>query len=101
MPGPKLDAGRKRSSLFSGGVSTSDHGEISGGHMPSTQAETLKKAKTKSADKKAEATKKAGSKLNALQRPLKPSVELAEVVGAGPLPRGEVVGEQGVGLHQV
>ncbi len=28
---------------------------------------------------------------NALQRPLKPSKELAAVVGPGPLPRGEVV----------
>jgi chromatin remodeling complex protein RSC6 len=33
----------------------------------------------------------AGSKPNALQQPLKPSAELAAVVGEGPLPRGEVV----------
>ena len=39
-----------------------------------------------------EAPKGAGGKRpNALQRPLKPSRELAAVVGAGPLPRGEVV----------
>jgi chromatin remodeling complex protein RSC6 len=34
---------------------------------------------------------KAGAKVNALQQPLKPSAELAAVVGEGPLPRGEVV----------
>ena len=33
----------------------------------------------------------AGGKPNALQQPLKPSEELAAVVGPGPLPRGEVV----------
>ena len=32
-----------------------------------------------------------GKKPNALQRPLRPSAELAAVVGPGPLPRGEVV----------
>ena len=32
-----------------------------------------------------------GKKPNALQTPLQPSPELAAVVGAGPLPRGEVV----------
>lgn len=32
-----------------------------------------------------------GGKPNALQKPLQPSKELAAVVGAGPLPRGEVV----------
>ena len=35
--------------------------------------------------------KAAGGGPNALQRPLKPSEELAAVVGPGPLPRGEVV----------
>jgi upstream activation factor subunit UAF30 len=40
----------------------------------------------------AKAPKEAGGKKpNALQQPLKPSKELAAVVGAGPLPRGEVV----------
>ena len=39
-----------------------------------------------------EAPKKAaGGKPNALQQPLKPSEELAAVVGPGPLPRTEVV----------
>jgi chromatin remodeling complex protein RSC6 len=32
-----------------------------------------------------------GGKPNALQQPLRPSEELAAVVGPGPLPRGEVV----------
>ena len=32
-----------------------------------------------------------GRKPNALQQPLRPSAELAAVVGPGPLPRGEVV----------
>lgn len=32
-----------------------------------------------------------GHKPNALQQPYKPSTELAEIVGAGPFPRGEVV----------
>jgi chromatin remodeling complex protein RSC6 len=37
-------------------------------------------------------TKDAGSKRpDALQKPLRPSTELAAVVGPGPLPRGEVV----------
>ena len=35
--------------------------------------------------------KAAGGKPNALQQPLKPSEELAAVVGPDPLPRGEVV----------
>jgi chromatin remodeling complex protein RSC6 len=34
---------------------------------------------------------KGGNKANALQQPLKPSEELAAVVGEGPMPRGEVV----------
>ena len=51
---------------------------------------------TKTGDKtaapKAEKAPKAKSdKPNALQQPLKPSAELSAVVGAGPLPRGEVV----------
>jgi chromatin remodeling complex protein RSC6 len=46
--------------------------------------------------KKAESGKAAsasagGKKLDALQKPLQPSKELAAVVGSGPLPRGEVV----------
>jgi len=34
---------------------------------------------------------KPGNKPNALQQPLRPSAELAAVVGSDPLPRGEVV----------
>ena len=49
--------------------------------MPTKTAEKPKKAEAK-AD---------GGKANALQKPLQPSEELAAVVGAGPLPRGEVV----------
>jgi upstream activation factor subunit UAF30 len=45
---------------------------------------------TKASGKKAVAKLKAG-KANALQQPLRPSQELAEVVGADPLSRGEVV----------
>jgi chromatin remodeling complex protein RSC6 len=37
------------------------------------------------------AAKAAGSKPNALQKPLQPSKELAAIVGSDPLPRGEVV----------
>src|SRR5687768_16046527 len=47
---------------------------------------------TKTAEKPKKAAAKAdGGKANALQKPLQPSKELAAVVGAGPLPRGEVV----------
>jgi upstream activation factor subunit UAF30 len=50
-------------------------------------------AKSAGQDKKATTVKpaKPGNKPNALQTPLKPSAELAAVVGEGPLPRGEVV----------
>lgn len=47
-----------------------------------------KKAAAKAAGKPA--ASKSG-KANALQQPLQPSEELAAVVGAGPLPRGQVV----------
>jgi upstream activation factor subunit UAF30 len=50
--------------------------------MPAKPAETSKKAPPETSD---------GGKANALQQPLKPSEELAAVVGAGPLPRGKVV----------
>jgi upstream activation factor subunit UAF30 len=50
--------------------------------MPAKLAETP----TKTAPKAVE-----GKKANGLQQPLTPSEELAAVVGAGPLPRGEVV----------
>lgn len=48
-------------------------------------------AKTPAAPKKADAPKEAGAKPNGLQQPLKPSAELAAIVGDKPLPRGEVV----------
>jgi upstream activation factor subunit UAF30 len=41
---------------------------------------------TKKLEKKA-----SGAKVNALQKPLQPSKELAAVVGSGPLPRGQMV----------
>jgi chromatin remodeling complex protein RSC6 len=44
---------------------------------------------TKPGSRKAALT--GGKKPNALQQPLRPSKELAEVVGSDPLPRGEVV----------
>lgn len=50
---------------------------------------------TKTTDGKAgakkSAAKTAGSKPNALQKPLQPSKELAAIVGSNPIPRGEVV----------
>ena len=50
--------------------------------MPTKPAETPKKTASKASGE---------GKANALQKPLKPSEELSAVVGAGPLPRGEVV----------
>lgn len=52
-----------------------------------------KKTAEKTAEKAApKATKAAaGTKPNALQQPLKPSADLAAIVGDKPLPRGEVV----------
>ena len=55
---------------------------------------TPKTAEKPAAAKKAEGTAKKAegtAKPNALQQPLKPSAELAAVVGAAALPRGEVV----------
>ena len=49
------------------------------------------KAGAKKAADKPAAKKAAGSKPNALQKPLQPSKELAAIVGSDPLPRGEVV----------
>ena len=46
---------------------------------------------TTTAANKAAANTSGNGKANALQQPLKPSEELAAVVGSGPLPRGEVV----------
>jgi len=45
----------------------------------------------KAGAKKTAAKPAAGSKPNALQKPLQPSKELAAIVGSSPLPRGEVV----------
>jgi upstream activation factor subunit UAF30 len=51
---------------------------------------TEKKTKTE-AKAKAVAKPKSGDKPNALQQPLTPSADLAAIVGAGSLSRGEVV----------
>ena len=49
-------------------------------------------AKARSGQAAAAGSKDTGGKRpNALQKPLRPSKELAAVVGPGPLPRGEVV----------
>ena len=58
--------------------------------MPTKSSDT-KKAAGKTDAKKDTAGKTSGGKTNALQQPLKPSEELAAVVGQGPLPRAEVV----------
>ncbi len=54
---------------------------------------TATKAEPKGAAKAAPkvAPPKEGAKANALQQPLKPSAELAAVIGDGPMPRGEAV----------
>ncbi|SFL33778.1 SWIB/MDM2 domain-containing protein [Methylorubrum salsuginis] len=52
--------------------------------------DTAKPAKA-AAPKKAATKADAGAKPNALQQPLKPSADLAAIVGDSPLPRGEVV----------
>ena len=57
-----------------------------------TKAKDGKAKEPKAAPAKAASPKVEGGKApNALQQPLKPSKELAAVVGEGPLPRGEVV----------
>ena len=48
-------------------------------------------AKAKSGQAAAGSKETGGKRPNALQKPLRPSKELAAVVGPGPLPRGEVV----------
>ena len=55
--------------------------------MPTRKAPSGKAA----ASGKAAPSSAGGTKPNALQQPLQPSKELAAVVGAEPLPRGEVV----------
>ncbi|MBY0256685.1 SWIB/MDM2 domain-containing protein [Methylobacterium sp.] len=71
--------------------------------MAKSTTKTAEKAAPKAAPKDAEkpapaakgkkvaAPKGDGAKPNALQQPLKPSAELAAVVGTAALPRGEVV----------
>ena len=48
-------------------------------------------AKVADEPKKTASKPSGGGRANALQQPLTPSADLAAVVGAGPLPRGEVV----------
>ena len=48
---------------------------------------------TKTPQKASEKKAGGGGRANALQQPLRPSAELAAVVGPGPLPRTEVVGK--------
>ena len=57
----------------------------------STETKASKAAKAPKEKGKAESASAGGQKPNALQKPLQPSKELAAVVGAEPLPRGEVV----------
>ena len=57
---------------------------------PAEKTPAKAKAAPKAGSKKV-APPKEGAAPNALQKPLKPSPELAAVVGEGPLPRGEVV----------
>lgn len=55
------------------------------------KAEPKKEAAVKKAPAKIAPPKEGGGRANAIQKPLKPSKELAEIVGSDPLPRGEVV----------
>ena len=57
----------------------------------STETKASKAAKAPKEKGKAESASAGGQKPNALQKLLQPSKELAAVVGAEPLPRGEVV----------
>ena len=56
-----------------------------------TKAPKAGKASKENGGKAEAAASPGGQKPNALQKPLQPSKELAAVVGAEPLPRGEVV----------
>ena len=56
-----------------------------------TKAPNAAKAPKEKGGKAEPAASPEGQKPNALQQPLQPSKELAAVVGAEPLPRGEVV----------
>jgi upstream activation factor subunit UAF30 len=62
--------------------------------------ETASKA-SKEKGGKAEPASAGGQKPNALQQPLQPSKELAAVVGAEPLPRGEVVSKVYIKKHDL
>ena len=55
------------------------------------EKKTGEKAAAPKTGSKKVAPPKEGAAPNALQKPLKPSPELAAIVGEGPLPRGEVV----------
>jgi chromatin remodeling complex protein RSC6 len=59
--------------------------------VPKEAKETKAPKAAKAKSGKAEPASAGGQKPNALQKPLQPSKELAAVVGAEPLPRGEVV----------
>nr|USU30321.1 SWIB/MDM2 domain-containing protein [Methylobacterium sp. OTU13CASTA1] len=63
---------------------SADKSAATGDEKPSAE-------KTAAKGKKVAAPKGEGAKPNALQQPLKPSPELAAVVGDAALPRGEVV----------
>jgi upstream activation factor subunit UAF30 len=56
-----------------------------------SKAAPKKEGAVKSAPAKVKAPKDPAAKPNALQKPLQPSPQLAEVVGSDMLPRGEVV----------
>ena len=58
---------------------------------PEAKAPGARGGKTASGKAAAAKDDTGGRKPNALQRPMRPSAELAAVVGPGPLPRGEVV----------
>jgi chromatin remodeling complex protein RSC6 len=58
---------------------------------PEAKAPEARGGKTPSGKAAAAKDDTGGKKPNALQQPLRPSAELAAVVGSDPLPRGEVV----------
>ena len=60
-------------------------------NTPEAKASEARGGKTPNGKAAAAKDGTGGKKPNALQRPLRPSAELAAVVGPEPLPRGEVV----------
>ena len=58
---------------------------------PKAKAPKTEKPEARSGKAAAAKDDTGGKKPNALQQPLRPSAELAAVVGSDPLPRGEVV----------